>query len=159
MKILNASPGFGKPLQEKGLKEFLSRSTLQLHVGTLDEKLDINIHPVWYHYNPENNRLYFNTSKLSKKLSNIQNNADKKVYFCVDEPVFPYRGARGKGIAKAQHSTEFNMSIAKKIMIKYYGDLENPQAKAMLELVKEGNSIIVDIEPLYFSTWDYSETG
>jgi hypothetical protein len=29
----------------------------------------------------------------------------------------------------------------------------------MLELVKEGNSIIVDIEPLYFSTWDYSETG
>ena len=52
MKILNASPGFGKPMTERQLEDFLDKSILQMHIGTLDDKKDPNIHPIWYHYEP-----------------------------------------------------------------------------------------------------------
>ena len=158
MKILNASPGFGKPLTERQLKDFLEKSILQMHIGTIDEKQDANIHPVWYHYESEYNKIYFNTAINSKKYSNIQGYEGRNIYFCIDESNFPYRGARGKDTAKTQHDIEFNVLVAKKIMSKYYGNLENPNAKEMLDYVKSGNSVIVEIEPKYFSTWDYSDT-
>jgi hypothetical protein len=42
------------------------------------------------------------------------------------------------------------------IMKKYYGDTEHPNSKTMLEQVRLGGSIIVELTPKYFSTWDYS---
>lgn len=156
MRILHASPGVGKPLTEKELNDFLSKSVLQLHLGTLDNKQEPNIHPVWFYYDSISNKIYFNTFKSSQKISNISNNADKNVYFCVDEPGFPYRGVRGKGIALTHDNTDFNLSIAAKIMKKYYGDSEHPNSKAMLEQVRSGGSIIVELTPKYFSSWDYS---
>ena len=47
MKILNAIPGFGVPLTEQGIKEFLTTKVLNVHLGTVDEKGDANIHPAW----------------------------------------------------------------------------------------------------------------
>lgn len=158
MKILNASPGFGKPLTDGQLKDFLEKSILQMHIGTIDEKQDANIHPVWYHYDSKYNKIYFNTAINSKKYSNIKGYEGKNIYFCIDEANFPYRGARGKGNAKPHHDIEFNVLVAKKIMSKYYGTLENPNAKEMLDYVKSGDSVIVEIEPKYYSTWDYSNT-
>lgn len=156
MRILHASPGFGKLMTEKELTDFLSNSVLQLHIGTLDKKQEPNIHPVWFYYDSISNKIYFNTFKSSQKISNISNNSDKNVYFCVDEPGFPYRGVRGKGSALIHDNTDFNLSIAEKIMKKYYGDTGHPNSKAMLEQVRSGGSIIVEITPKYFSTWDYS---
>lgn len=158
MKILHASPGFGKPLTEMELNDFLSKSILQLHIGTLDEKEEPNIHPVWFYYEKNTNKIYFNTFKSSKKISNIKHNSGKNIYFCIDEPGFPYRGTRGKGIALVHHDIDFNLSIAMKIMDKYYGDIEHSNSRAMMEQVKRGESIIVEIMPKYFSTWDYSTT-
>jgi hypothetical protein len=48
MRIFNASPGFGAPLTEEEVKDFLTNSKLNVHLGTVDEKGDSNIHPVWY---------------------------------------------------------------------------------------------------------------
>ena len=50
MKILNTSLGFGKPMTERQLEDFLDKSILQMHIDTLDDKKDPNIHPIWYHY-------------------------------------------------------------------------------------------------------------
>jgi hypothetical protein len=47
--------------------------------------------------------------------------------------------------------------ISKKIMIKYLGSLDNPMAKILLENVEHGNSVILEITPIYFSTWDYGK--
>ena len=47
MRIFNASPGFGAPLTEEEVKGFLTNSKLNVHLGTVDEKGDSNIHPVW----------------------------------------------------------------------------------------------------------------
>ena len=48
LRILNASPGFGAPLSEQEIKAFLTSKVLNVHLGTVDEDGDANIHPAWY---------------------------------------------------------------------------------------------------------------
>jgi hypothetical protein len=48
MKILNASPGFGRELTEDEVRNFLGDNKLNIHLGTIDSKGDPNIHPTWY---------------------------------------------------------------------------------------------------------------
>ena len=67
MKILNASPGFGAPLTEDEVVNFLINSKLNIHIGTVDKKGESNIHPTWYYFDNSNNRFYIETSKQSKK--------------------------------------------------------------------------------------------
>ena len=72
MKILNANPGFGSPLNEQEVKDFLANSKLNVHLGTVDEKQEPNIHPIWYYFDTLNNKLYVETSKSSKKISILE---------------------------------------------------------------------------------------
>lgn len=96
MHILNANPGFGTPLTEEQVIDFLTNSKLNLHLSTIDEKGDPNIHPTWFFFNPPTNKIYIGTWKRSKKATNLKNH--DTIYFCVDEPNQPYKGVRGKGI-------------------------------------------------------------
>jgi hypothetical protein len=56
LKILNGSPGFGAPLSELDLRDFLTTKVLNLHLGTTDEEGHPNIHPVGYYYDQSNNK-------------------------------------------------------------------------------------------------------
>ena len=152
MKIVHASPGFGNALTEKQVEEFLSKSKLNLLLGTIDPKGEPNVHPVWYYY--ENGKLYVETSKSSSKVKNIKNN--NAVYFCIDDEKIPYKGVRGKGTAKISENIEHNTPIASKIMIKYTGSLDNQIAKFLMDGVKNGFSVILEITPKYYATWDHS---
>lgn len=152
MKIVHASPGFGNALTEKQVEEFLSKSKLNLLLGTIDIKGEPNVHPVWYYY--ENGKLYIETSKSSSKVKNIKNN--NAVYFCIDDEKIPYKGVRGKGTAKISENIERNTPIASKIMIKYTGSLDNQIAKFLMDGVKNGFSVILEITPKYYATWDHS---
>ena len=67
LKILNASPGFGAPLTEDEVVNFLIISKLNIHIGTVDKKGESNIHPTWYYFDNTNNKFYIETSKQSKK--------------------------------------------------------------------------------------------
>ena len=72
--------------------------------------------------------------------------------------IFPLKGVRGKAyIEKISEDIDFNLKISEKIMIKYLGDLKHPMAKVLLSNVKSGNSVIVKVSPLYYSTWDYGK--
>ena len=155
LKILNASPGFGAPLSEQDLKEFLTTKVLNLHLGTVDEEGHANIHPVGYYYDPLENRFYILTAKESKKTNNLSRN--ETVYFCVDDPNQPYNGIRGKGTARILEEVNFNLDIWEKIMARYIGNLEDPMAIALKDELKKGDSIVLEISPKYFSTWDYSK--
>ena len=42
-------------------------------------------------------------------------------------------------------------------MKKYLGSLEHPMAKELVNLSKRGESVAIEISPLYFSTWDDSK--
>ena len=154
LKILNASPGFGAPLGEQDLKEFLTTKVLNLYLGTVDEKGHANIHPVGYYYDPLKNRFYILTAKESKKTHNLSRN--ETVYFCVDDPNPPYKGVRGKGTARILEEVNFNLGIWERIMARYLGNLEDPMAIALKDELKKGDSIVLEISPKYFSTWDYS---
>ena len=154
-KILNASPGFGEPLSEQGVKEFLSSKVLNVHVGTVDEYGHANIHPAWYYYDSSKDKIYVETGKQSKKTGNLKRN--NVIYFCIDEQNPPYRGVRGKGTVKIYDDINFNVPIAEKIHIRYLGSLENPISKSLLDMMRAGQSIVLEITPKYYSTWDYSK--
>jgi len=103
MRILNASPGFGTQLTEEEIKNFLGSSKLNIHIGTIDDKGDPNIHPTWYYFDATNNKLYIETYKESKKIENL--NTRNIVYYCVDDPNSPYKGVRGKGKVKIHETS------------------------------------------------------
>jgi len=144
LKILNASPGFGAPFSEQKITDFLTTKVLMLHLGTVDENGHANIHPIGYYYDHPNNRFYVLTGRESKKTHNLRKN--EMVYFCIDDPNPPYKG-----------DVDFNIGIWEKIMVRYSGNLEDPKALALRDELKKGESIVLEISPKYFSTWDYSK--
>lgn len=152
MKIVHGSPGFGSKFTEVQTIDFLSTGKLNLLLGTIDDKGEPNVHPVWYLY--ENGKLYIETSKTAKKADNARKN--KTVYFCIDDEVMPYKGVRGKGTIRILDDPLSNIPIAEKIMIKYTGNLENEVAKFLMDGVKNGLSVLLEITPKYFATWDHS---
>lgn len=152
MKIVHASPGFGSKFTEEQAIKFLTNSKLNLLLGTIDDKGDPNVHPVWYLY--DNGKLYVETGKTAKKALNIRQN--NSIYFCVDDEKMPYKGVRGKGTARISEDINANIPIAEKIMIKYTGNLENEVAKFLMNGVKNGLSVLLEITPKYLATWDHS---
>ena len=146
MRILNASPGFGTQLTEEEIKNFLGNSKLNIHIGTIDNKGDPNIHPTWYYFDATNNRFYI------EKIENL--NTKNIVYYCVDNPNPPYKGIRGKGKVKIHEDINHNIPIAEKIMVRYLGSLAHPMATSLMGSVKDGDSVILEITPSYYSTWD-----
>jgi len=154
MKIVHGSPGFGSMLTEEQTVEFLTDKKLNLLLGTVDRNGDPFIHPVWFLY--ENEKLYVETSKTSKKVQNIQQK--NMVYFCIDDENLPYRGVRGKALVKISTDVKDNILIAERIMVMYTGDLENKVAKMLMDGVRAGQSAILEISPEYYSTWDHSES-
>ena len=157
MKILNAIPGFGAPLTELEIKEFLTTKVLNVHLGTLDEKGDANIHPAWYYYDPQKEKLYVETGKQSKKIDNLRKNENKNIYFCIDDPNIPYKGVRGKGNVKIYEDVNFNVTMVEKMHVRYLGTLEHPISQQLIGAVKKGESVILEISPKYYSSWDYSK--
>lgn len=154
MKILNASePGLGSSMTEDEVRTFLSNSKLFARIGTIDEKEDPNVHPVWYYF--DNDRIYFETGKNSKKVRNIKRK--NNIYFCIDETNLPYKGVRGKGTAIISNDINRNISIAEKILNKYTGSLDNNMAKFLMDSIVRGESIIIEIIPHFYATWDHSK--
>jgi general stress protein 26 len=155
LKILDASPGYGEPLNEKDTKDFLTTKVLNIHLGTVDGKGHANIHPAWYYYDSSKEKIYVETGKQSKKMENLSRNPT--IYFCIDDPNPPYKGVRGKGSIKVHEDINFNILIAQKIHLRYFGNLEHPIARGLVDAIKNGQSIVLEISPMYYSTWDYSK--
>jgi general stress protein 26 len=126
-----------------------------LHLGTVDGKGHANIHPVAYYYDTSNNKFYILTEKESKKVHNLKES--EMVYFCVDDPSPPYKGVRGKGGVVIREDLDFNVSILEKTIPRYSGKLEDPTSQALLDELKKGAAVVLEISPAYFSTWDYSK--
>ena len=154
MKIVHGSPGFGSILTEEQTIKFLTEKKLNLLLGTVDKNGDPFIHPVWFLY--ENEKLYVETSKTSKKVQNIM--LKNTIYFCVDDENLPYIGVRGKALVKISTDGGDNIPIAERIMVKYTGDLNNKVAKMLMDVVKDCQSAILEVNPTYYSTWDHSES-
>ena len=153
-RIINASePSLGSFMTEIETRNFLSTKKLFARIGTIDKYGDPNVHPVWYYF--DNNKIYFETGKTTRKAENILKN--NKVYFCIDDDSLPYKGVRGKGTGVIVQDTNISIPIVKNILIKYVGNLESKMAKFLLNSVKSGESVVIEISPKFFATWDHSK--
>jgi len=152
LKVLDGSAGYGKPLTEQEIKDFLTTQILNIYLGTIDEKGQANIHPAWYYYDTSKERIYIETGKHSKKIENASRN--DTIYFCVDSPSPPHKGVRGKGNGKIFYDVNFNILIAQKIHMRYLGGPEHPTAQELINAIKNGRSVILEISPKYYSTWN-----
>jgi Pyridoxamine 5'-phosphate oxidase len=149
IKIVNAMNGV-PGMNQLEINEFLSKGKSLLRLGTVDQKGEPMIHPVWYHY--EDNVLYVWTGQNTRKARNVSSRAK---YFSIDTDNKPYKGVKGKGTATIIHSEKV-IGIAKKIIIKYLGNLGNDYGK-MLADAKPGSEAMIEIVPDYYSVWDYGK--
>ena len=151
MKIYHGTPEIGRALSQDEIIQFLKTSKKNLQLGTIDEKNEPNVHPVWFLF--ENDKLYIATETKSKKLKSIRRN--NLVYFSVDEDSSDFRGVRGKGIAKILEDREFNVRTTEKIVIKYAGSLDGKLAKEVMAEIKDGSELLIEISPKFYSTWSF----
>ena len=154
MKIINVSePSLGSSMNEDETRNFLSHGKLFARLGTIDKKDEPNVHPIWYYF--ENDKIYFETDKNSKKAQSIKNK--NIVYFCIDDTTEPYKGVRGKGTTSFIDDPQKNLPIVEKLLLKYTGNLDNEIAKYLINTTKTGESVVVEITPRFFGTWDHGK--
>jgi hypothetical protein len=48
--------------------------------------------------------------------------------------------------------------IAEKITAKYLGSTDHPAAVQILETVRKGHSVVIEMAPLHYSTWDFGKS-
>lgn len=153
MKIVQTSTA-GSPMSEQKIREFLG-SKINLQIATIDKNGDPMITPVWYYSDPDNEKIYIITSKTSQKAANIRRK--NLVYFNLDEDAFPMRCAKGKAKAAISEDPKFNVSVVRKMVLKYLGNTENPTAKKMLDNAGSSDSALIELTPLYYSAWDFTK--
>ncbi|TVP42018.1 pyridoxamine 5'-phosphate oxidase family protein [Candidatus Nitrosocosmicus arcticus] len=136
------------------VEKFLENK-LNLQLATIDEKGDPNIQPIWFDYDKERQKLLVVTPRNSKKIQNLKKR--NVIYFSIDDETFPYKGIKGKGNVEVIGDSNKTMPLIKKIVIKYLNTLEHPIATMILESAKEGNHVLVEISPRFFSTWDFNK--
>jgi PPOX class probable F420-dependent enzyme len=149
IKIIDATsevPGMTKEEVERFLE-----SKLNLQLATIDQKGEPNIQPVWFYYNKDGEKLTISTNKSAKKTQNLRNKP--VVYFSVDDGNLPYKGTKGKGIANIVEDVDNVVPQAERISMKYLGTLDHP----IVDSSKNGEAVIVEISPKFFSTWDYGK--
>ncbi len=152
MKTFEGEKGIG--MSEAEAREFLSQSRSTLLLGTTDADGAPMIHPVWYYFDTAKTKLYFYTEPGLKKAANIRKRS--RVYFDVDNDNWPYKGVKGKGVAKLVTPIEEALSYGGKILAKYVREGQ-PLMKSALEKMKTGGYVVFEIVPAYFTTWDYAK--
>ncbi|MGI0083111.1 MAG: pyridoxamine 5'-phosphate oxidase family protein, partial [Nitrosopumilaceae archaeon] len=127
--------------------EFL-RSQKILRLATVDEKGIPHIVPVWYLY--ENGNFYVGTNTVTKKAKNVSKNT--RVSFCVDLGVHsPIYGVMGSGEAKLILEKNQVSRIAKKILLRYFRNLNNKSAQELLS----NTNCIIEIIPKKITDWKF----
>ena len=141
-------------MEQSEIDAFLSTSKTPLRLGTTNSKGEPNIHPVWFDY--VNNKIYFMSYKDAVKVRNVKQN--KTVYFSVDTDAMPNTGVKGKGTAIIVKDPGKALTLSEKIVAKYLGDLNSGMAKNMVDQVRKGEEVLVEITPHFYSTWDYTKS-
>ncbi|MFL6309606.1 MAG: pyridoxamine 5'-phosphate oxidase family protein [Nitrososphaera sp.] len=155
LKVIQAIPGMPKSVTESEVSNFLQRK-LNVQIASIDEEGYPIIHPTWFLYDNGSGKLYTGTAKMTRKVQSIQRNPDK-IYFSIDDENFPYQGVKGRAIARISEDIQKNLSIVEKINLKYLGTLEHPLAKRLMENTRNGVEVVIEIEPKFFSAWDFGK--
>ncbi len=93
---------------------------------------------------------------MTKKAQNIYRNPDK-IYFSIDDEHYPYKGVKGRAVARISEVIQKNLPIVEKINLKYLGTIEHPLANMIMENTRNGIEIVIEIIPKFFSAWDFGK--
>jgi nitroimidazol reductase NimA-like FMN-containing flavoprotein (pyridoxamine 5'-phosphate oxidase superfamily) len=151
VRIISAISG-APSMNKEEVNKFLE-SKLLLQIGTIDEEGDPNIHPVWFDYEIDREKLLVITPKITKKVKNIR--SKPIVYFSIDDENITYKGVKGKGTATIIEDPKRTVLYGEKIYMKYLGTLDHPVPKMILDSAKKGSHVVLEIRPKFFSTWDF----
>ena len=155
LKVIQAIPIMPKPVTETEVINFL-QSKLNIQIATIDEEGYPMIQPTWFLYDNDSGKIYVGTARITKKVQNIQRNPNK-IYFSIAEENYPYKGVKGRAIARISEDIQKNLPIIEKINLKYLGTLERPLAKRLMESTRNGIEVVIEITPKFFSAWDFSK--
>ena len=151
LKIIDASePEFGGPMTEGEIRNFLINSKKNAPISTLDERGEPNIHPTWYYFDNESSKIYIESGKASRKTQNLVRN--NIIYYCIDDDNIPYKGVRGKGTVRISEDINYNLPIAEKIIVKYLGSVGHPVSQLLLNSLRNGDAVLLEITPRFFAT-------
>jgi hypothetical protein len=56
---------------------------------------------------------------------------------------------------RVHEEIDHNRLIAEKLLMRSLGSLEHPTSKWLLSEIEKGNEVVLEVSPLYYSTWDY----
>ena len=128
--------------------EFLKKQKI-LHLATVDKTGTPHIVPVWYMYSI--NKIYIGTNTKTEKAKNIKTH--KKVSFCVDVGVNSPSiiGVMGQGTAKLIKDNHTVSRLAKRILLRYFKNLNNKSAQEILD----DTDCIIEIMPKKYAVWKY----
>ncbi len=132
-------------MSEEEVRHFLVNSKQLVHISTLDEKGEPNIHPTWYYFDNINEKLYIESGKDAKKTRNLRRN--NVIYYWVDDDNIPYKGVRGKGSVRISEDVNYNLPIMEKILAKYLGSIGHPMSQTIISSIRKGDAIILEIIP------------
>lgn len=156
LKLIQSLPGMPNKVTEEEVNSFLeTKHNLQL--ATIDEDGYPSIQPIWFLFDKESGKIYISTQKTTRKARNLYKNSDK-IYFSIDDESFPYKGVKGRGVARISEDIDWNRPIIEKLIIKYLGTMENPLAQMILENAKKGIQVVIEITPKFFSAWDFGKS-
>ena len=128
--------------------EFLKSQKI-LRLATIDSKKNLHIVPVWYEF--RDNKFYVGTNTRTKKVRNIMKN--QKVSFCVDVGVKSpdIFGVMGVGKARLILERKQVSSITKRILKRYFKNLNEKAAQELLD----DTDCIIEILPRKTTVWKF----
>ena len=127
--------------------EFLKTQKV-LHLTTIGNNKIPHVVPVWYMYSLK--KIYIGTNTRTQKAKNVKKN--NKVAFCVDVGVkSPIYGVMGQGNANIILENIKVKQIAKKILARYFNNMQNKSAIKLLD----DTDCIIEIIPEKLSVWSY----
>ena len=129
-------------------KEFLKSQKI-LRLATIDSSGNPHIVPVWYMY--ANEKFYIGTNTKTKKAKNIKKNS--KVSFCIDTGIKSpgIFGVMGVGRARLILKIDRVEVLAKRILLRYFKNLENHSAQQLLNQT----DCVIEIIPKKITNWEY----
>lgn len=129
-------------------REFLKSQKI-LRLATIDSSGNPHIVPVWYMY--INEKFYVGTNTKTKKAKNIKKNS--KVSFCIDAGIKSpgIFGVMGVGRARLILKIDKVEVLAKRILLRYFKNLENHSAQQLLNQT----DCIIEIIPKKITNWEY----
>ena len=128
--------------------EFL-RDQKILRLATIGKNKTPHIAPVWYRYSGK--KFHIGTNTKTQKAQNVKKN--QRVSCCVDVGINAPNiyGVLVQGNANIILDNAKVKTIAKKILSRYFKNLDNKSAKELLE----DTDCIIEIVPEKFTVWNY----